>query len=281
MKNPRLVIITNGNYYAQLILKDLFGNHLFEVVGVLIVTGDYKARTGFNSLYSVGKQTGLPYLIFKIFTIFAFKIAQILFPDATFSVGKLAEVFGFNVYHAISVNSIDAIEWASKLEPDMIISVSCPQLIRENMLTISKCRGINIHSSLLPIYAGLAPYYWVLSNGEKVTGITIHYLTKKFDEGNILVQKRLEIPPGISAHCLFEELARIGSKALVDAIQLSLEEFEGTRQDLSQYSYFSNPDFSSYLSLLKNGHCLIRIPELISSIKTEIELSKNRIKHSR
>jgi len=93
--------------------------------------------------------------------------------------------------------------------------VSCPQRIKKDLLNLAQKAAINIHSSILPRYAGLAPYYWVLVNGEPETGVSVHYMTENFDEGNIIVQKKSVVRPGISAFNLFLKLANIGGEALL------------------------------------------------------------------
>jgi len=52
---------------------------------------------------------------------------------------------------------------------------------------------INVHPSLLPRYRGANPIFWAIRNGEKVFGVTIHYLNERIDEGNIILQKKIQI----------------------------------------------------------------------------------------
>ena len=136
--------------------------------------------------------------------------------------------------------------------------MSCPQRISETLLSLAKRGGINIHSSLLPAYAGLAPYLWVLANGERVTGTTVHWMTHKWDQGNILVQKECPIEPGVSVFHLFEALARLGGEALVEAVELALAGAKGSQQDLSQRSYYSHPTAAACRDLKRRGYCFMR-----------------------
>jgi len=258
----RIVIITNGNYFARLVLDRAVKDYAQNIVGVMIVTGDYKARSGLRLLWDLGRATTFPYLVYKGLTYVAFDLAQVLRPKATLFVESLVKEMGFTWAKYVSVNSAEACAWVEALHPDLLISVSCPQLIRRKLLSIPTLASLNIHSSLLPMYAGLAPYYWVLSKGEQQTGTTVHYMTRKFDDGNILVQKQITIELRESAFHLFRRLAILGSDALSEAIPLALEHAPGKRQDLSGYSYFSNPSFASYLDLRKHGHRLFRVDEI-------------------
>jgi methionyl-tRNA formyltransferase len=207
MSDPKIVIVTNGNYFARLILDGLLQNYRANVSGILIVTGDYKARTGLRALWAIGKSTAFPYLAYKVFTIIAFRLAKNFNKQAHFSVEDVAAKYEIPTKSVVSVNSEPVLEWVAGHNLDLLVSVSCPQMIKRKMLSLPRLGGINIHSSLLPSYAGLAPYFWVLSAGEKVTGTTVHYMTLKFDEGNILSQKEMTIHSQESAFNLFNRLA--------------------------------------------------------------------------
>ncbi len=53
--------------------------------------------------------------------------------------------------------------------------------------TISKFKSlINFHGSLLPLYRGPVPSFWCIKNGEKETGYTIHKVSERIDDGDIL-----------------------------------------------------------------------------------------------
>jgi methionyl-tRNA formyltransferase len=48
---------------------------------------------------------------------------------------------------------------------------------------------VNFHPSILPLYRGPVPSYWVLKNGEKQTGYTLHVITERIDSGGVLYQE--------------------------------------------------------------------------------------------
>ena len=79
-----------------------------------------------------------------------------------------------------------------KLSPDIIIVSSFNQIIPKPIISIPKLGVINIHPSLLPKYRGATPTVWALMNGEKETGVTIHFIEdERIDNGNIITQSRL------------------------------------------------------------------------------------------
>ena len=79
-------------------------------------------------------------------------------------------------------------------------------LIPEKILSISNLGGVNLHPSLLPKYRGAFSCPWAIINGEKTTGITYHYMNKKFDDGNIILQKSVKITKEETAFSLYNTL---------------------------------------------------------------------------
>ncbi|MBZ0119387.1 MAG: hypothetical protein K8H88_20530 [Sandaracinaceae bacterium] len=68
--------------------------------------------------------------------------------------------------------------------------------------------AFNVHPSLLPRHRGADPYFWAIAEGDRVTGVTAHALTERYDEGPILAQRELAIPEGIDAWRLARKLDR-------------------------------------------------------------------------
>ncbi len=273
--NARIAVLTNGNYFSRIILEPLLLSYTKNIVGVVFVQGDYKGRVGFQALWETGRKTALPYLVYKVSQHVLFRIAQVASPRSWIELEAVTKELGLPRLHTPRVNAPEVYSWLQALNPDLLISVSCPQRIRAKLLRLPRVAALNVHSSLLPRYAGLAPYYWVLAEGETTTGVTVHYMSEGFDEGNILVQKTLHIPSRISAFSLFEKLAALGSEALLEAIDLALEGIPGKPQDLGQRTYFSHPTWSSYWKLKQNGHAIARISELIVALQKASSRSRN------
>ncbi|MFX0194928.1 MAG: methionyl-tRNA formyltransferase [Candidatus Hodarchaeota archaeon] len=98
--------------------------------------------------------------------------------------------------------------------PDLLITCTFPLILKKNVLEIPKFGGINIHPSLLPRYRGPSPIFWVLFNRERYTGVTIHKLNEKCDEGDILFQERIEINSHDDLDSLTKKVASISADLL-------------------------------------------------------------------
>ena len=78
-------------------------------------------------------------------------------------------------------------------KPDLIVVCHFQKLINHNVITIPKFGCINLHPSLLPKYRGMSPQHWPIINGDKKTGITVHFIDDGVDTGDIIIQQEMEI----------------------------------------------------------------------------------------
>jgi methionyl-tRNA formyltransferase len=77
--------------------------------------------------------------------------------------------------------------------PDFLFSFYFREMIQARFLDLPRLGAYNLHGSMLPRYRGRAPINWVLLRGEPATGITLHAMTPKPDDGDIVGQAALPI----------------------------------------------------------------------------------------
>lgn len=104
------------------------------------------------------------------------------------------------------------------LKPDIIVTAAYGQLVGMKLLNSPKYRSINVHGSLLPKYRGGAPIQQSIKDGCKSTGITIMYMEKDMDAGDILSQVEVEITDNDTSGTMFEKLSYAGRDLLIDTI---------------------------------------------------------------
>lgn len=90
-------------------------------------------------------------------------------------------------------NSDRILEILRNYQIDLIVLAGFLLLVPENLVKAYPNSIINIHPALLPKYGGKGMYgsrvhEAVIHNGEKNSGITIHYVNEKYDDGNIIFQ---------------------------------------------------------------------------------------------
>ena len=77
---------------------------------------------------------------------------------------------------------------------------------------------INIHPSLLPKFKGLNTYKRVLTNNEKKTGCTVHFVNEKLDSGKIILQKSFFIKKNDDIYTLKNKTQKLEQRAFSEAI---------------------------------------------------------------
>ena len=105
------------------------------------------------------------------------------------------------------------------LNPDVICVVAYGKLLPKQILEIPKFGCINVHASLLPKYRGAAPIQWAVLNGDKVTGVTTMYMDEGLDTGDIILKEEVEIGQDETTGELWDRLAEIGGKLLVQTLK--------------------------------------------------------------
>lgn len=102
------------------------------------------------------------------------------------------------------------------LDPELIITCAYGQFIPNELIEYPKYKSINTHGSLLPKYRGGAPIQRSIINGDKKTGISIIYMTKKMDAGDILYAKEIDIDINDTNATLFEKLSNVARDSLLE-----------------------------------------------------------------
>lgn len=262
MKSARIVVVTNGNFFSRVILDPLLRGDAYEVAGVVIVTGVAAGKTRRQSLLTILSTGGFRHFAYKASTYGVFALSSFVLRRRSFFVYGLARRLGIDLCSTTYINESHVYERVTAWRPEILVSVSCPQRIDAQLLSCPTKVAVNVHSSLLPRYAGIEPYLWVLAKGEERTGTTVHIMREEFDTGDILVQKELPILPEESVMSLFYRLSVLGGQALTEAIDAVVADTSTPqRQDPTNRTYYSWPTRDTIEALHRHGHRLARLSD--------------------
>ena len=121
---------------------------------------------------------------------------------------------------------------------DFIIVAAYGQMIPESILYHGTYQAMNVHASLLPKYRGGTPMHRAIMSGETFSGISIMYMVKKMDAGDILNQQKVYIEKEDDVSSLEMKLAQVGAETLIETMQkLEKQEVKPIPQDETQVSY--------------------------------------------
>ena len=136
------------------------------------------------------------------------------------SVADRARKAGLPVLRPPSVNAPDVVAAIAGLAPDFLFSFYFREIIGPEVLGLARRGALNLHGSLLPRYRGRCPVNWVLINGERETGVTLHYMEARPDRGDIVAQRAVPIADDDTALSLNRKLGEATRALLREAYPL-------------------------------------------------------------
>jgi methionyl-tRNA formyltransferase len=143
------------------------------------------------------------------------------------------------VYCPLNVNQPEWVGRIAALRPEVIFSFYYRHMLKDEILAVPQCGAYNLHGSLLPAYRGRCPVNWVLVQGERQTGVTLHHMVTKADAGDIVGQKAVPIARADTALILYKKLCDAAGD-LLDELLPQMKSGTAPRlpQDIEEGSYF-------------------------------------------
>ena len=131
----------------------------------------------------------------------------------------LAEEKGIRVLQPEKISGDeDVLAELKELNPDIIITAAYGQLVPESILEIPKYKCINVHGSLLPKLRGGAPIQYPILEDHGKTGITIMYMVKKLDAGDMISKIEVDILDSDNYESLHDKLSIAGRDLLKETL---------------------------------------------------------------
>ena len=138
--------------------------------------------------------------------------------------GKVAAELGV----AFSTEAISSDNLPFK--PDIISSVYYRNIIPQDIIDSCDGRIFNMHPSLLPRHRGCSSVPWAIIEGDKLTGVTFHYIDKGIDTGRILLQTTIPITDTTTQSTLYRLCMDRGIEFWPAAFELVKAGFAGGEQ---------------------------------------------------
>ena len=135
------------------------------------------------------------------------------------SVKQLALQHGLPVAQPLTLKDVEAQQMLRDVGADAMVVAAYGLILPEAVLDIPPLGCLNIHASLLPRWRGAAPIQRAILAGDSETGVTIMRMEEGLDTGPVLTVGRLPITAETTAGNLHDDLARLGAKLIVEALQ--------------------------------------------------------------
>jgi methionyl-tRNA formyltransferase len=167
---------------------------------------------------------------------------------------QLCMAYGIPYDSIGSPNEAPLVAALKQRAPDLLVSIACPYILKEAVLTAPRLGCINMHHAPLPKYKGMMPTFWQMFQGERKVGLTIHTMDVKIDEGKALLQDEMEIEPGESLDRLIRRSKRHGAHCMAKVLSQVENQTQATiKLDNSQASYFTFPTIEQIREFRRRG----------------------------
>lgn len=168
------------------------------------------------------------------------------------------------------------------LKADIAVVCSFNYKIPKVLLEAVKDGFVNVHPSLLPKYRGPNPYTMTLLNGEKETGVTLHYMNEEFDTGEIIFQKKMKLSPLETMGTLFNRSNILALDMLVEVLKhyekSSLPGFNQPEGEFEKGRVLSEHElFIDYKKSAREIDCLIRSLNPFILAKTQFRATSVKV----
>ena len=118
----------------------------------------------------------------------------------------------------------EILELLKKKKINLICLAGFMRILSKNFIQSFKGQILNIHPSLLPKYKGLNTHERAITNKDRYSGCTVHFVTAKLDSGKIIIQKKVKInkkdTPRTLANKVLAEEHKLYPEAILKIISL-------------------------------------------------------------
>jgi methionyl-tRNA formyltransferase len=246
-------------------LPDFFAMVLNEVnaetVGAAIVKHLYKKESNLSVLRKIISSFGVNNAIKLSYKFYILKIIDKIYNFTKVkkyhTVKRTFESYFIPYFETEDINDSEIIQNIKRLAPDLIIAISLPQVIRKELLDIPTLGVINLHMSLLPEYRGIMSIFWMLLNGDKVGGVTCHFVNEKIDAGEIIAQQEYNFGESDSLDALIRKSKKIGAEVILEVIEkFRMGTIETQINDPNKGEYYGFPTKEDVKIFLEKGRKL-------------------------
>lgn len=120
-------------------------------------------------------------------------------------------------------------------ELQFLVSCGWVELIPRAVFELATIGSVNCHSSYLPDYRGPTAVRAIWANGEKFGGATIHKLTERFDDGEIICQERIRVLVLDTPRSLLYRTSELTAVLLRESFRLLVDGYDGEKNSGGRY----------------------------------------------
>lgn len=184
-QGSRVILLTRDGLYARLFYKSFISKYPGKLAGIVLSSSFlHRGTPSLIDLTRYIRRVGISYAIYQAWVSCPVSLFCMRFQG----IRKIAKQEGIPVLVTNDINSQVSKAWVASHEADFLLSFHFNQRIGNEVITLARRAAINFHPSLLPGYRGVDPVLFGLADRQSVIGASLHLLTERLDEGDILLQ---------------------------------------------------------------------------------------------
>lgn len=187
---------------------------------------------------------------------------------------RFVELRKLNFIEYDTLDDLFFIKKIRDLKADIAVVCSFNYKVPKILLDSVKDGFVNVHPSLLPKYRGANPYSSVIMDGEKETGVTLHFMDEGFDTGDIIAQKKIEIGAKETMGTLFNRTNLLGFNMLLATLR-AYENSELPRIKQPEEEFVRSRTFNDDLFLIDYNMSAIQIERFVRALNPFIVAATN------
>lgn len=133
---------------------------------------------------------------------------------------------------------------------DMVfISLEFDQIVKPELFSSKKL--YNLHFSLLPKYKGMYTSIWPVYNGDTESGVTLHFIDKGIDTGDIIDQEKFLINDSDTSYKVYKNCIKIGTALVIKNLKKLIDDnIIGIKKQNIEYSSYYSKDSINFENIL-------------------------------
>jgi methionyl-tRNA formyltransferase len=170
-----------------------------------------------------------------------------------YSVESVLQHFQIDYFEVeIDLNKSEYLDKMHKKNIDVLVN-SNSLVLKQELLAIPKIGCLNRHCGLLPAYGGVWPVFQAYRRGERYTGVSVHMMTGRIDDGTVLAHKKVPICPSNTVAELYELCFDLSSQVVIEALDKLRNADYSPDAGGDEPSYYSFPGPSHWRQFRERG----------------------------
>lgn len=266
MKKLNVFVISQEEpFYIPKVIRYLaeHQNENFQIVGASrlkphrknkTMTDWLKERTQIYTYWELAITT-----IYFVYCKLFFKLLSKLGFYNPYSVKAIYKKWKITEYDTMDLNDDKYLDQLSKLDIDIVLSISPPQLFQKRLIHLPNITCLNAHGTLLPRHRGVFGSWWMLYLNDKEVGTTIHTMEERLDAGEIVWQKAIPVPSNTTQYSIAYHTKKIMAEGLVETLGKYAKNMVEVIEPAYEESYHRAPTKEQGQELHKSGKRIVTL----------------------